>query len=87
MNNEKENIMNHAKILEGSSYIFDWERGKKSMNNLEHEDGSVNWGAALYADPGATKCPNCEEYYWAEAELLECPECGTQWSTFTKEAL
>lgn len=75
--------MKHAKIISDES--FDWEQARRAMENVQREDGSVNWRAAAGADPGATKCPECETYFWAEAELLQCTECGTTWNTKTKE--
>ena len=72
--------MERAKILEGMP--FDWEEGRDAMTNAVRSDGSVNWRAAMYADPGVTKCPGCETYYWAEGTRLECLKCGTQFQTY-----
>lgn len=79
--------MKHAKILDESGNVFDWEEGQEAMNNVQREDGSVNWKAAANADPGVTSCPECKEYFWDEARYLECTECGAQFDSTTKELL
>jgi hypothetical protein len=81
----KEKRMRTPKIIEGQA--FDWKRGAEAMNNVIGPDGETNWGAAMAADPGATKCPNCKEYYWAEGVIVECLDCGTQWNVSTKEVI
>jgi Zn finger protein HypA/HybF involved in hydrogenase expression len=75
--------MKHAIVIGGSS--FDWDHGKKAMDNVITKDGQVNWGAAMAADPGIIKCPKCGEYFWKEATLLKCTECGTLWNTETNQ--
>lgn len=77
--------MKHAKLL--SKQNFDWEAGKRAMENLSNEDGEINWGAAFAADPGVTSCPNCGTYFWDEAEELQCTECDTKFNSHSKEIL
>ncbi len=36
------------------------------------EDGSVNWRAAMMADPGVKKCEHCDTYYWNLARIMRC---------------
>lgn len=72
--------MLHPKILEGP--VFDYEYGKKCMDNLFYADGEVNWMAAHNADPGVTQCPTCFTYFWKDGRVLECTECGTQWEAW-----
>lgn len=71
--------MKHPIIIEGSP--FDWERGKRAMDAVISKSGDVNWGAAMAADPGVTKCPKCGVYFWKEAKLVKCTECGFSWNT------
>ena len=66
-------------IIEGPS--FDWKRGKKAMDAVISKSGDVNWGAAMAADPGVTKCPKCGGCFWKEAKLVKCTECGVSWNT------
>jgi len=72
----------HANIV-GVAYqdCFNEEAQKAVVDDCEN----VNWGAAFYADPGVSKCPGCEEYYWWESDKLQCPSCGTTWDTNTKQ--
>jgi len=71
--------MKSAIILEGKP--FDWEAAKSAMENAVGEDGEPNWRAAMAADPGLMKCPNCGVYLWREGEFVECPDCHHQFST------
>jgi len=69
----------NAIILKGKP--FDWEAAKSSMENAVSEDGTPNFLAAMGADPGVMKCPNCGIFLWREGEFVECPDCGEQFST------
>jgi len=40
------------------------------------DDGSVNWGAAMLADPGVKKCGDCNTFYWNLARVMRCEKCG-----------
>jgi hypothetical protein len=80
-------MSSHAKILNSSKWRFNWEEADKALNNAVNDDGSINWGAAMSADPGVSKCPGCEKFFWAEAEHLECTNCGTKWNTETKDKI
>jgi hypothetical protein len=42
------------------------------------DDGSVNWGAAMRADPGIKKCGRCGTYYWNLARVMRCTKCGAE---------
>lgn len=77
--------MREPKIISGNT--FDWEKGKEFSDNVVNEDGNVNWYAAMGADPGCTKCPECGEFYWNMAKLVECLDCGTVWDTESKETV
>jgi len=57
------------------------------MENVVDSSGQVNWKAAFYADPGATKCPECDTYYWREGKVLKCTECACVFDTERKSAL
>jgi len=70
----------HAKILGKES--DHWDKTGKALRESVNENGEVNWANAFMADPGVTKCPVCQEYYWKEADLLECPDCETTWNPF-----
>ena len=52
-----------------------WYGCDEAARNVQRSDGSVNWRAAFYADPGRTKCPSCDRHLWNEGARLECP-CG-----------
>ena len=65
--------MKHATIVSGA-YDNCWGSGE----SLVLDDGTINWGAAFRADPGCRKCPGCNAYFWNEAAVLECPDCGVQ---------
>ena len=71
--------MRSPKIIEGEP--FDWEAANEAMDNVQREDGSVNWRAAFSADPGCTECPTCETFFWREGKVVECLECGTWFTT------
>jgi hypothetical protein len=71
--------MKHPIVIDGP--YFDWERGKKAMDTVVTESGEVKWGAAMMADPGVTKCPACGAFFWKEAKIIKCSECGTSWNT------
>ena len=77
--------MRSAKIIKGKP--FDWERGKKALENIEHSDGSINFCAAFCADPGCCRCPNCGVYYWKEGEILECLDCGIQFDPTNRDKI
>jgi hypothetical protein len=64
--------MKHAKIIEGA-----YKDCFGPMDNLVHEDGSPNWHALMWADPGVQQCPKCSCYVWNEARVMECPDCTT----------
>lgn len=48
---------------------------------LDDIDGYPNWLAAFAADPGCCTCPNCKAYYWAWGRVIQCLDCGFQFST------
>lgn len=75
--------MRRAIILEGKP--FDWKEGEEALSNAVSADGQVNWRAAMCADPGVTKCPHCQEYYWAEGTKLKCLDCLMEFDTYKKE--
>ena len=77
--------MKHAKKL--SEPTFDWDKAKELQGKVQNNDGSFNMFVAAGADPGVTSCPNCKEYFWDEAEVLQCTECGTKFNSTTKEIL
>lgn len=64
-------------LIEGKS--FDWEEAKQYQDAAVDKDGNVNYFAAAFADPGVTKCPGCEEYYWRVGTLVKCHNCATEW--------
>jgi len=66
-------------ILKGKA--FDWEAAAPKASNAVDDKGEVNWRNAMAADPGVMKCPNCGIFLWREGELVECPDCGEQFST------
>lgn len=63
--------MRHAKIVSG-----EYKDNFGSFDNIANDDGSINWGVAMRADPGVKKCPGCEGYFWNEAAVMECPDCA-----------
>lgn len=68
--------MKHARLI-SAPYSQAWD--EKAMENvMNSDDGSVNWGAAFRADPGVKRCPGCREYYWDEADIMECLVCQTR---------
>jgi hypothetical protein len=69
--------MHSPKIIHGTP--FDWNTAAEAANNIANEDGSINYRAAFYADPGVTKCPNCYEYYWREGIIVQCLACKCMW--------
>ncbi len=71
--------MRTPKILTGAA--FNWKEAEKYASAAVDPDGEPNWMAASFADPGVTKCPKCEAYYWMEGDTVECLDCGTQWET------
>lgn len=71
--------MKHPIIIDGPA--FDWEEGERNGAQAVDDDGNVNWGAAMCADPGVMKCPGCAEYLWAEGWTAKCPDCGHEWRT------
>ena len=66
-------------ILEGKG--FDWDAGIGAMDRIadDAEQGETNLGAAMLADPGCMKCPNCDVSLWKEGKKVECPDCGHVW--------
>jgi hypothetical protein len=60
---------------------FDWEVGKEMTNRVIRSDGSVNWGAAMAADPGCVSCPACGVHHWREGDVVRCsmPDCLHEW--------
>lgn len=52
-----------------------WGGCAEASKHVQSKDGSVNWRAAFYADPGLKKCPACDRYLWNEGARMECP-CG-----------
>ena len=68
-----------AIILEGPA--FDWADGARYSAKVVQPDGSVDWRAAAFADPGIMKCPGCGAYLWLEGWRVRCPECSTEWDT------
>lgn len=64
-------------VLEGPA--FDWESTQPAWDALAESEGQ-SMGAAMMADPGCAKCPECEEFFWATGEgFVGCPECGAVW--------
>ncbi len=61
--------MKHARLISGEDQNA-WN--KEAADNVIDADGEVNWRAAFFADPGCRKCPGCGEYYWDEADVMEC---------------
>lgn len=59
--------MKHARLVSG-----EYQNCFGSLDNIAHDDGSINWGVAFRADPGVKKCPGCGEFYWNEARIMEC---------------
>lgn len=66
-------MVEHGKIL--GKVTFDWEAGAEAAKRVQRDDGSINWRAALSADPGVVRCNKCERYLWNESDTLQCP-CG-----------
>ena len=48
----------------------------KDLPSPVNDDGSINWGAAMLADPGIRKCGHCDTYYWNLARVMRCTKCG-----------
>ena len=72
--------MKSPKIIEGKA--FDWKAGAKALDRMSedfNQGKEPSMWDAMGADPGVTKCPKCEVYYWNEGTLVECLDCGTQW--------
>jgi Zn finger protein HypA/HybF involved in hydrogenase expression len=67
-------------ILQGES--FDWEKGQEYATHAVDEEGNVNWGAAMFADPGVMQCPACNAYLWKEGKRVCCPDCGHEWDAY-----
>ncbi len=65
--------MKHARIVSG-----EYKDNFGSFDNIANDDGSINWGAAMRADPGVKSCPSCKGHFWNEAAVLECPDCKIQ---------
>lgn len=61
-----------AKIVSGE---LDPEPYLEAAKHVVREDGTVNWRAAFYADPGCCSCPYCDEIYFILAEVMECGKC------------
>lgn len=70
-------------ILQGQP--FDWEAAGKAMLNAVDETGQVNWTAALLADPGVMRCPDCDLWLWREGDEVECPDCHVVFDVATRE--
>lgn len=64
-------------VLEGEK--FDWKEAERHQKEVVAEDGSVNWRAAFFADPGVMSCPECKVMFWREGKLVKCTECGHEW--------
>jgi exosome complex RNA-binding protein Csl4 len=58
---------------------FDWEEGERYRARVVAEDGSIDWMAAAFADPGVMKCPGCGEFLWNEGSRVRCPHCTHEW--------
>jgi hypothetical protein len=67
--------MRHARIISGA---YPDAFNKDAFDNIANEDGSINWRAAMWADPGVKSCPQCKAHFWNEADVLECPDCHIQ---------
>lgn len=67
--------MRHATIVCGK-YDDAWD--KNAADHVVNDDGSINWRAAFFADPGVKSCPRCKTYFWNEAAVMECPDCHVQ---------
>jgi uncharacterized Zn finger protein (UPF0148 family) len=65
-------------ILEGES--FDWKAGQKAASHVINNNGSINWTAAMLADPGVMSCPSCGIHLWWEGKRVRCPDCGHEWN-------
>jgi hypothetical protein len=59
----------------------DWDFHKEAMDRVVSEDGTVNMGAAMLADPGIMSCPNCDECFWSEGYRVRCTKCDHVWTT------
>lgn len=57
---------------------------REASKHVMRDDGTVNWRAAFFADPGVTSCPVCKEYLMHEGSILECV-CGVIFNTSSKE--
>lgn len=57
----------------------DWEPYDEIGKHVQGDDGSINWRAAMAADPGCISCPACDETLWRFGQVVECPECGHVW--------
>jgi|ERR1700677_2129501 len=64
--------MKHAHIISG-----EYANNFNPIDYIANDDGSINWGVAMRADPGVKKCPGCGGFFWNEASVMECPDCAT----------
>lgn len=71
-----------AKVVSGP---IDPEPYIEASKHLQYEDGSVNWGAAARADPGACSCPYCEEIYLIISEVMECGKCKGHFKAYGED--
>jgi hypothetical protein len=60
-------------IIEGPP--ADWKAHEKASSHVVDDEGNVNWGSAMCADPGVKKCPGCGLFMWNEGWLVQCPDC------------
>lgn len=58
-----------------------WDDCKVAMDHVQNADGSTNWRAAFYADPGICSCPSCHETYWCLGSRQRCAVCGFEYPT------
>lgn len=65
--------MKHARLVSG-----EYSNNFGGFDNIANDDGSINWGVAMRADPGVKSCPKCGEHYWNEAAVMECPDCKVE---------
>lgn len=65
--------MRHALIVSG-----EYANNFGPIDNIANEDGSINWGVAMRADPGVKSCPGCKGHFWNEAAVMKCPDCGIE---------
>lgn len=66
-------------ILEGPS--INWGYHQEQLGKISNPDGSLNFGAAMGADPGVMSCPECKAYMWQGGHKVKCPDCGEEFET------